>query len=92
MEEREGKTIIRIRFLLSKKPVLRIRDTARWKREGKTVNRIRFVSKKPVLRIQDGSTGSRIRIFPSRIQGQKDPGSGSAYKRNKVFLTQKTYF
>ena len=29
----------------------------------------------PVLQIRDVYPGSRIRIFPSRIQGQKDSGS-----------------
>jgi hypothetical protein len=32
----------------------------------------------PVSRIRDVYSGSRIRIFPSRIQGQKYPRSGSA--------------
>ncbi len=39
----------------------------------------------PVLRIREGYTGSRIRIFPSRIQDQKDPGYGSASKNLSIF-------
>ncbi len=38
-----------------------------------------------MLRIRDVYTGFQIQIFPSRIQGQKDPGSGSSWK----ILTQK---
>ncbi len=38
-----------------------------------------------MLRIQDVYTGSRTQIFPSRIQDQKDPGSGSASKNSSIF-------
>jgi hypothetical protein len=37
------------------------------------------------FRILDVYTGSRIQIFPSRIQVQKDPGSGSASKNLSKF-------
>ncbi len=42
-------------------------------------------TKKAGLRILDVYTGSWILIFPSRIQGQKDPGSGSASKNFSIF-------
>jgi hypothetical protein len=48
-------------------------------------------SKLAVLRILDFYAGSLIRIFPSQIQGQKDPGSGSASK-NFVFFYPKNCF
>ncbi len=44
-----------------------------------------------VLRIRDVYTGSRIRIFPSRMQGQKDPGSGSASKNLSIFNPKKLF-
>jgi hypothetical protein len=50
-------------------------------REGETIIRIRFISKKPVLRIQDVSTGSRIRIFHPGSRVKKDPGSGTEFKK-----------
>jgi hypothetical protein len=43
-----------------------------------------------VFFIRDVYTGSRIRIFPSQIQDQNDPGSESASKNLSIFLTQKT--
>jgi hypothetical protein len=46
--------------------------------------------KKAVLRIRDVYPGSRIRIFPARIQGQKGSGSRIRIKKElKYFLTQK---
>jgi hypothetical protein len=42
-----------------------------------------------VLRIRDVYTGFRIRIFPSRIQGQKDPGSAS---ENLIIFSTKNCF
>ncbi len=45
--------------------------------------------KKAVLRIRDVYPGSRIRIFPARIQGHKDSGSRIRIKEFKYFLTQK---
>jgi hypothetical protein len=38
-----------------------------------------------VLRIRDVYSGSRIRIFPSRIQAQRDPGSRSTSKNLNIF-------
>jgi hypothetical protein len=45
--------------------------------------------KKAVLRIRDVYPGSRIRIFPARIQGHKGSGSRIRIKELKYFLTQK---
>jgi hypothetical protein len=48
------------------------------------------------LRIRDVNSGYRIRTFVSRIQGQKDPGYGSASKNlsiltEKLFLSSRKY-
>jgi hypothetical protein len=39
-----------------------------------------------MMRIRDNYSGSRVRNFPSRIPGLKDPGSAS---KNLSILTQK---
>jgi hypothetical protein len=43
----------------------------------------------PVLRIWEVYAGSQIRIFQSRIKGQKDPGSVSASKYLSILNPKK---
>ncbi len=43
------------------------------------------------IRIWDVYTGSRIGFFPSRIQGQKDPRSGSAFKNLSIFYPKNCF-